>query len=62
MAIFKTRIRVESWDLLDFFFDLVLLQFIILFKVTVLVSAINLSILQVFYKCFTSNSWCFSDC
>ena len=62
MAIFKTRIRVESWDLLDFFFDLVLLQFIILFKVTVLVSAINLSILQAFYKYFTSNSWCFSDC
>ena len=43
----NSTILADSWDSVGFLFDLVLLQFILLFKVILLMSPANLNILQV---------------
>ena len=47
MAIFNYS--TNSWDSVYFLFDLVLLQFILLFKAMLLVPPVNLKILQVIF-------------
>ena len=42
-------ISTDSWDSVEFLFGWVLLQFFLLFKAMLLVSAVNLNILQMIF-------------